>query len=183
MTTASERLAAAIASLPFTQLPQAWEGGSPLNIPGLSPVTRNDPWDALVSAHAPGLSGNEVRFAVAADGRTIAGADASADAVAALGRAVARQLEAPFWAIAVPDEGDEWTAAATAAEILELPEAAGDEIEASRVGGAVTYRVDGEDSDAHLPAIDALLDREGGDGAVVAHRFAGPVWVAETFSL
>jgi hypothetical protein len=183
MATSTERLAAAIASLPFAQLPQAWEGGSRLNIPGLSSVTRDDPWDALVTAHAPGLSGEEIRFAVAPDGRTIADAGVSADAVAALGRAVARQLEAPFWAIAVPDEGDEWTAAATAAEILELPEAQGDEIEVSRVGGEFTCRVDGEESEAQLPAIDALLDREGGDGAVVAHRFAGPVWVAEVFSL
>jgi hypothetical protein len=183
MATATERLAAAMASLPFAQLPQQWEGGSRLNIPGLSSATRDDPWDALVSAHAPGLAGEEVRFAVAADGRTISGGDAPAEAVAALGRAVARQLEAPFWAIAVPDEGDEWTAAATAAEILELPDAAGDEIEASRVGGGVTVRVDGEESDAQVSAIETLLDRQGGDAVVVAHRFAGPVWVAEVFSL
>jgi hypothetical protein len=183
MATASERLAAAIATLPFAQLPQEWEGGSRLNIPGLSSVTREDPWDALVSAHAPGLSGAEVRFAVAGDGRTIAGGDASPDAVAALGRAVARQLDAPFWAIGVPDEGDEWSVAATEAEILELPDAPGDEIEASRVGGNLTCRIDGEESDVQLPAIDALLDREGGDAVVVAHRFSGPVWVAEVFSL
>jgi hypothetical protein len=183
MATSTERLAAAIASLPFAQLPQAWEGGSRLNIPGLSPVTRDDPWDALVSAQAPGLVGSEVRFAVAADGRTIAGGEASADAVVELGRAVARQLEAPFWAIAVPDGGDEWTAAATAAEILELPDALGDEIEATRVGGAVSCRVDGEESDLQVPALEALLDREDGDRVVVAHRFAGPVWVAEVFSL
>jgi len=183
MATASERLAAAIAALPFVQLPQAWEGGSPLNIPGLSSVTHDDPWDALVNAHAPGLTGEEVRFALAADGRTIAGGDASPDAVAALARAVARQLDAPFWAIGVPDEGDEWSVAATGAEILELPDAPGDEIEASRVGGELTCRVDGEESGVRLPAIDALLDREGGDAVVVAHRFAGPVWVAEVFSL
>jgi hypothetical protein len=183
MATASDRLAAAIAALPFAQLPQEWEGGSRLNIPGLSSVTRDDPWDALVTAHAPGLSGEEVRFAVTADGRTIAGGDAPPEAVAALGRAVARQLDAPFWAIAVPDEGDEWSVAATGAEILDLPDATGEEIEASRVGAEVTCRVDGVESGAQLPAIDALLDRQGGDGVVVAHRFAGPVWVAEVFSL
>jgi hypothetical protein len=43
--------------------------------------------------------------------------------------------------------------------------------------------VDGHESDAQLPGIDALLDRQGGDAVVVAHRFAGPVWVAEVFSL
>ena len=183
MATASERLAAAIAALPFAQLPQAWEGGSRLNIPGLSPVTRDDPWDALVTAHAPGLSGEEIRFAVTADGRTIAGGDAPLEAVAALGRAVARQLDPPFWAIGIPDEGDEWSIAATGAEIVEAPDAPGDEIEATRVGGAVTVRVDGEESDVRLPAVGALLDRQGGDAVVVAHRFAGPVWVAELFSL
>jgi hypothetical protein len=183
MAAASERLATAIAALPFVQLPQEWVGGSRLNIPGLSSVIREDPWDALVSAHAPGLSGVEVRFAVAADGRTIAGSEASPDAVAALGRAVARQLDPPFWAIGVPDEGDEWSVAATGAEILELPGATGDEIEVSRVSGNLTCRVDGEESTVRLPPIDALLEREGGDAAVVAHRFAGPVWVAEVFAL
>jgi hypothetical protein len=183
MASASERLAAAIAALPFTQLPQAWEGGSRLNIPGLSPVTRDDPWDAQVSASAPGLDGQEVRFAVAADGRTISGDATTPEALAPLVRAVARQLDAPFWAIAVPERDDEWTAAATGAEILELAGAAGDEIEASRVGSEVTCRVDGEDSDVRLPEIETLLDREGGDAVVVAHRFAGPVWVAEVFSL
>jgi hypothetical protein len=183
MATATERLAAAIAALPFAQLPQAWEGGTPLNIPGLSSVTRDDPWDTQVSASAPGLDGQEIRFAVAADGRTISGDATSTDALAPLVRAVERQLDGPFWAIAVPDEGDEWTAAATEAEILELTDAGGDEIEVSRVGGEVTCRVDGDDSDAQLPAIDALLDRQGGDAVVVAHRFAGPVWVAEVFSL
>jgi hypothetical protein len=184
MATATERLAAAMASLPFAQLPQEWEGGSPLNIPGLSSATgEEDPWDELVTAHVPGLTGEEVRFAVTADGRTISDGDAPADALEAFGRAVARQVDAPFWAIAVPDEGDEWTAAATAAEILELPDAAGDEIEASRVGGGLTIRVDGEESDARVAVVDALLDRQGGDAVVVAHRFAGPVWVAEVFSL
>ena len=183
MATASERLAAAMASLPFAQLPQEWEGGSRLNIPGLSSVTSDDPWDALVSASAPGLAGAEARFAVDADGRTISGGDATPDALAPLVRAVAGQVDGSFWAIAVPDEGDEWTAAATGAEILELPDAAGDEIEASRVGGEVMRRVDGEETDAQPPAIDVLLDRQGGDAVVVAHRFAGPVWVAEVFSL
>jgi hypothetical protein len=183
MATATERLAAAMASLPFAQLPQEWQGGSRLNIPGLSSTTRDDPWDALVSATAPGLGGDEVRFAVDATGRTISGGDASPEVLAPLVRAVQGQLDAPFWAIAVPDEGDEWSAAATGAEILDLPDAAGDEIEASRVGGAVTLRVDGDESGARLPGIEALLDRQGGDAVVVAHRFAGPVWVAEVFSL
>jgi len=58
----------------------------------------------------------------------------------------------------------------------------GDEIEASRVGGETSGRVDGEE--ASLPSgLTALLDRQEGDTAILANRFAGPVWVAEIYPL
>ena len=63
-----------------------------------------------------------------------------------------------------------------------VPAAPGDEIETSRVGGETSGRVDGED--AEVPAeITALLGQQDGDTAIVAHRFAGPVWVAEVYPL
>ena len=108
MASVPEKLAAAVAALPFVQVPEGWEGGSPLNIPGLAAgLPLDDPWDTVVKASAPGLAGDEVRFAVTADGRTISGGDASGEALEPLVRAIAHHLEAPFWAIAVPDEGDE----------------------------------------------------------------------------
>ena len=147
MTSVPERLAAAIANVPFVQLPEGWEGGSALNIPGLSAgLPLDDPWDAVAKAHAPGLSGDEVRFAVTADGRTIGGGPDSAEALEPLARALKARVDGPFWAIAVPDEGDEWSAVGTASEVLELPDATGEEIEASRVGAEVTGRVDGVDA-------------------------------------
>jgi hypothetical protein len=182
MASIGERLAAAIANVPFVQLPEGWDGG-PINIPGLTGgLPLDDPWDTVASASAPGLSGDEVRFAVTRDGRTISGGAATPGALEPLARAVGSRLEAPFWAIAVPDEGDEWTAAGTAAEVLEMPEAAGDEIEASRVGAETSGRVDGDDADVPA-AITALLHQQEGDTAIVAHRFAGPVWVAEVYPL
>jgi hypothetical protein len=78
MASVPEKLAAAVAALPFVQVPEGWEGGSPLNIPGLAAgLPLDDPWDTVAKASAPGLSGDEVRFAVTADGRTISGGDAS----------------------------------------------------------------------------------------------------------
>jgi len=178
----TERLAAALAAVPFVQLPEGWDGG-PINIPGLTAgLPLDDPWDALAHGDAPGLSGDEVRFAVTADGRTISGGDASVDALQPLARAIGMRLEAPYWAIAVPDEGDRWEIAGTASEVLELPDATGEEIEASRVGGEMSGRVDGEE--APLPAgVTALLDGQEGDTAILANRFAGPVWVAEVYPL
>ncbi|HEY7603124.1 MAG TPA: hypothetical protein VH760_02595 [Gaiellaceae bacterium] len=182
MASIGERLAAAIAGVPFVQLPEGWDGG-PINIPGLTGgLPLDDPWDTVASASAPGLSGDEVRFAVTRDGRTISGGDASPDALDPLARAVGARIDPPFWAVAVPDDGDDWTAAGTAAEVLEMAGAAGDDIEASRVGGETSGRVDGED--ANVPAeITALLQQQDGDTAIVAHRFAGPVWVAEVYPL
>ena len=82
----------------------------------------------------------------------------------------------------MPDEGDEWSAAGTASEVLELPDATGDEIEASRVGGEV--RDEWTARTPTLPAgVVALLEGQDGDTAIVAHRFAGPVWVAEVYPL
>jgi hypothetical protein len=182
MVSISERLAAAIARVPFVQLPEGWEGG-PINIPGLTGgLPLDDPWDDLAMADAPGLSGDEVHFAVTADGRTISGGEASADSLQPLARAIGARLEAPFWAIAVPGDGDRWEIAGTAAEVLELPDAVGDEIEATRVGGEMSGRVDGDD--AALPAgVTALLEGQEGDTAILANRFAGPVWVAEIYPL
>jgi hypothetical protein len=182
MASIDERLAAAIAKVPFVQLPEGW-GGGPINIPGLTGgLPLDDPWDAVVTASAPGLTGDEVRFAVTGDGRTISGGDESSEALEELARAVARHLKAPFWAVAVPGEGDEWTAAGTQAEVLDLPDVAGDELEASRVGGETSGRIDDEDAELP-PTVADLLGRQEGDAAIVAHRFAGPVWVAEIYSL
>jgi hypothetical protein len=80
------------------------------------------------------------------------------------------------------DEGDEWAAAGTAAEVLEISGATGDDIEASRVGGETSARIDGEEAELP-PEIAALLQQQDGDTAIVAHRFAGPVWVAEVYPL
>lgn len=182
MASIGERLAAAIAGVPFVQLPEGW-GRGPINIPGLTGgLPLDDPWDTVASASAPDLSGDEVRFAVTRDGRTISGGDATPDALGPLARAVGARLEAPFWAVAVPDEGDEWAAAGTAAEVLEISGATGDDIEASRVGGETSARIDGEEAELP-PEIAALLQQQDGDTAIVAHRFAGQVWVAEVYPL
>ena len=181
MASVPERLAAALARLPFVQLPEGWQGG-PINIPGLTGgLPLDDPWDAVVTASAPDLTGDEVRFAVDANGATISDGDVPIDALQPLVQAVAQQLDAPFWAVAVL-EGDTWTAAGTRSEVLHITSVTADTIEASRVGGVVSARID--DAEADVPAeIAVLLDSSAGDTAIVAHRFAGSAWVAEIYAL
>jgi len=182
MANVHERLANAMAGIPWVELPAVWAGGSRLGIPGVTAMPMDEPWDTIASAQAPDLSGDHVRFAVTADGRTLPGGNESAEALQPLAKAVAARLDPPFWAVAVPESGGQWSAAGISAEIVELPGGTGDEIEASRVGGEVTGRVDGDDADVP-PEIAELLVRQEGDTAILAHRFAGPAWVVEVFPL
>jgi hypothetical protein len=173
MPSISERLAAAIAGVPFVQLPEGWEGG-PINIPGLTGgLPLDDPWDVLAHADAPGLSGDEVRFAVTADGRTISGGEASPDALQPLARTIGARLEAAR-ASAVPDEGEvEIAGTATGCSSARRRRrrvgraALGGDVRPRRRRGGCLRR------DRHRQ----------GDTAILANRFAGPVWVAEIYPL
>jgi hypothetical protein len=143
---------------------------------------RLSPWDAVVSASAPSLAGDELQFVVTGDRQTIA-QDGSAPALDPLVDALCHELDPPFCAVAVRDEGDVWAAAASRAQIVDVPGAAGSEITISRVDGAVTTQVDGGDSEFRHIELEKLLDREKGDVDLIAHRFTGSRWIVETFPL
>jgi hypothetical protein len=151
--------------------------------PGLKGVVRPVPWDAFVLASAPLLRGDELHFAVTADRRTVTEEHVPDDAAIPLAEALATDLAPPFSGVAVRAGGDEWAAAANQAQVVELDNAKGDEVEVSRVGGEISAQVHGVESKAHYPALEALLDGQEGDVAVVAHRFVGSIWVADVFPL
>ena len=170
-----------------------WSGGiSPLYRPpdwwgdpgpGLGALTggpRQLPWQAVVSASAPNLEGSEHRFAVTKDRRIVTADSIPAEAVKPLVAAIENEIEPPFSAVAVHDEGDVWVAAANPAEIVDLVDVPGQTIEVSNVAGNTTTRIDGADSDDRFPQLEDLID---GDGAVLAHRLAGKTWNAEVFPL
>jgi hypothetical protein len=175
------------------RLVAAWSWGLPnwegrfmdvgIFTPGQHGVLRPVPWQAFASASAPVLSGGELHFAVTAGGRTITKEHVSADAVAPLARALAEQLDPPFCAVAIHDEGDVWATAGSRALIIELADAHGSQISVSRVGGELTTQIEGTTSTRRFSELEALLDREDGDVTVIAHRFVGPTWVAEVFPL
>ena len=158
-------------------------GNAPGVIPGVTGVPVSELWDAFACATVPGLPGDEGNFAVRADGTIVVMGGVDPQTVAPLARAISGEIDPPFVVVAVRDEGDDWAAAANRAEIVELPGAQGDDLEVTSMGGEITVRVDGEDSDARQPALEELLERQGGDGSAIAHRFTGTTWVVELFSL
>ena len=152
----------AMAGASFLFHPPDWAGNMGLGIAALSGVPRPVWWDAVASAEAPGLLGEEQRFAVSADGAVITEPDVSAPGVAPLVAALTAELDPPFCAVTVRDEGNVWAAAANRAEVLALPESTGDTIEVSRVDDEISTRVDGDESDYRYPVLERLLEREGG---------------------
>ena len=118
---------------------------------GLKGIVRPVPWDAFASASAPGP----------------------------LVRALLGEIDAPFVAIAVRDEGDAWAEGANRAQVVDLPVKA-DGIVVTRLGDHVTTTVDDEDSAVSFPELEKLIN---GDGTVLAHRLVGSAWVAEAFPL
>jgi len=104
----------------------------------------------------------------------------SREGIAPLARAVQAELNPPFCAIAVHDEGDVWSAAANIAHVIELP-VKGSELVVTRIGQKITTTLDGEEvADPSVPPLEKLLDS---DGTVMAHRFVNSTWVAEAFPL
>ena len=175
-----DRLAVAWAGISPPYRPPDWSGDPGPGLVVLTGAPRELLWRAVVSASAPDLEGSEQRFAVTKDGRIVIADSIPTKAVEPLVAAIENEIDPPFCAVAVQDEGDVWVAAANPAEIVDLVDVPGQTIEVSNVARITTTRIDGADSDYRFPQLEDLID---GDGALVAHRFTGDTWIAEVFPL
>jgi hypothetical protein len=133
---------------------------------GIHGVARARRWDAVATAEAPGLAGDEAEFVVLPDG-TLLGEEAQTPLADAL------ELDPPYRAEAVRRHGALWAVAARGIDVLEIDrEIDGDELELTVVGGERTLLVDGLRSWGSVPE----LERGRGDYAVHATRLDGRLW-------
>lgn len=127
-------------------------------------MSRARRWDAVATAEAPGLAGDEAEFVVLPDG-TLVGEQAQVPLADALA------LEPPYRAEAVRREGDLWAAAARRIDVARFAHD-GDEIELSVVDGERTLTVDGLREWGSIPE----LERPLASYAVHARRLDGDLW-------
>lgn len=151
---------------------------------GIHGIPRAREWDATVTADAPGIDANAVRFVVLPD-RTLLveeGPDSSLDALAA---AVEQRIEPPYRARAARQVDDVWAVQAVRLEVLELPEApeGGERIDVARNGEETTVIVDGRRVFGSLPALEQRGEREGSAFAVHAERLDGNLWEVRAAAL
>jgi hypothetical protein len=166
--------------------PPAFDGDTGLGIPGFSGVPRAREWDAVDSAKAPALRGDEVHFVALgdADRTLIVDEDEPDDSVAPLADAVEETLAPPYRAVGRRQSDDVWAVGAVSVEVVELAQdVAGDSIELTSVDGRRELKVDGRDSTLDVPALDEIGARQSSDYALRAERLTDTTWVVDTDAL
>jgi hypothetical protein len=151
--------------------------------PGVTGLHRPREADAVVTAEAPDVEGDAVRFVSLADGTLLVedGADSPLDALAA---AVEQQLRPPYRARAVRRGDALWAIEAKRIEVLSIPDApAGDAIDVTHTAEGTEVAVDGARIFGSIPVLEQLGQREGTDFTVHAERLDDDVWEVRAAAL
>ena len=91
-------------------------------IAGIHGVPRPREWDAVASAEAPGVPGDELEFVVLEDGTLIVDEDLPEGVLSPLADALDVLIEAPYHAYARRRGQDVWAAAAFVVDVVEVSE-------------------------------------------------------------
>jgi len=159
--------------------PPGWDGEQ-RGEPGIHGVPRPRRWDAVVTAHAPGLPGDRIAFVALPDGVVVGAGATDAEQLRA---AVEDRLAPPFRAEAVRQSASTWAVAARRILIAREPRLDGDRAELVARGRERTLAVDGVETGRRALALEALGERLGCDYVVRATRLAGELWEAEASPL
>ena len=153
-----------------------------LAIAGVTGVPRGRTWDAVVSAHAPDLTGESVTFTALEDGTLLVDQDVPDGSLAPVADAIEEMRKPPYRAAAARTDADVWTAVAEAVRIVELRDVEADEIDLTVVEGERTLTVGSEVTIRALPALDALAE-EHDSVALHAERVDGALFAVDVFPL
>jgi hypothetical protein len=152
--------------------------GAHWGVTGIHGVPRPRRWDAVASAEAPGLAGDEVHFVALPNGDLVVDEDEPPDTLAPLADAVEQTLEAPYRAEAVRQNDDVWAVAARRIAVASFP-AGGDELELVSGEAGRTLTVDGERAFGSVPELERIGGSQGEHYVVRASRLDGEVWEIE----
>ena len=156
-----------------------FDPGSRWNEVGIHGLHQTREWDAVVSAEAPGVSGEEVDFVAAPDGVLIVDEDVPGGSLTPLAQAVEEAIDAPYRAHGIHRGGAVWTVGALRIDVVALPAGfAGGELELVSREGQRTLHVDGRPAFEPPPELEALAPREG-DYVIRARRLDATLWEAE----
>jgi hypothetical protein len=145
---------------------------------GIHGVPRQRRWDAVATAEAPGLKGDEVHFVALPNGDLVVDEDEPPDTLRPLAEAIEAGLRPPYRAEAVRQEDDVWGVAASRIRV-ESFDAAGDELELVSSAEERVLTVDGLRVFGSEQALERLGEAEGQHYVVRATRLDGNLWEIE----
>ena len=142
---------------------------------GIHGVPREREWDAVASAEAPGLPGDDVEFVVLPDGSLVVDEDVPDGTLAPLADALS--LPAPYHAFGLRQDADVWSVAAKRVQVVEVPEhVEGDEIQLVVTDETRTLVVDDMPSSASIPSLEAFAAEQFGSFVLRASRLDDLLW-------
>jgi hypothetical protein len=142
---------------------------------GIHGIPREREWDAVGSAEAPGLPGQEVEFVALPDGSLVVDEDLPDGTLVPLADALS--LPAPYHAFGLRQEADVWSVAAKRVQVVEVPEQVdGDEIQLVVSEEARALFVDDLPSSASIPSLEAFAAEQFGSFVLRASRLDDLLW-------
>lgn len=149
---------------------------------GVHGIQRPREWDATVTAEAPEIEGDAVRFVALPDGSLLVeeGPDSSLEPLAA---AVEAELRPPYRARGARQAERLWLVQARRIQVLELPEAAGDTIEVTHTADGTTVSIDDQRTFGSVPMLEEAGARAGREYTVRAERLDGDLWEVRASAL
>jgi hypothetical protein len=151
--------------------------------PGVTGLHRPREADAVVTADAPDVEGDTVRFVSLTDGSLLVeqGAESPLDALAT---AVEQELRPPYRARAVRRGESLWAIEAKRIEVLSIPDApVGDLIDVTHTADGTSVAVDDERIFGSIPVLEERGQREGRDYTVHAERLDDDAWEVRAAAL
>ena len=146
-------------------------------ITGIHGIPREREWDAVVSAEAPDLPGDQVDFVAVEDGTLFTDDDLPDGSLTPLADALEQVVDAPYHARAVRQGETVWSVAAMRTQVVEVPEDVhGDKVDIAVNEGARTLAVDDVESQATIPSLEEFGEGLFGSFVLHASRLDDLLW-------
>ena len=140
-------------------------------------IPRAREWDAVATASAPGLPGDELEFVALEDGTLVVDGDLPDEALTPLAEALEGGLPAPYHAFAFRQSEDTWSVAALRVDVVEVPEEiGGDQVDLVVNDDERMTLVDDAELPVDLPSLEQFASQQFGSFVLHASRLDDLLW-------
>ena len=152
-----------------------------VGIHGIHPQRR---WDAVATAEAPELSGDQLDFVTLPDGTVLVDEAVPEGAITPLAEAIERELDPPYRARAIRREDVLWGVGAVAMQVVDVPEEIdGDTVSLAVQGSERTLLIDDRPGWSDVPTLEAYGRERYRDFVLQAERLDGNLWSLQVNAL